>query len=257
MGHGKQKKLDKRAEDRRVRQGQRRAANIARRAGRDSGSFSETGDISGGESGLGRWDTLKNTARQNFADFKSQGPSYLEGASMLVPGGMIGNVGKGLVARGTILNSSGRIARAGIKSPKVKTALGGVGIATAGAVLADQFGESGYRPTFNIPIPKINLRRSNVHKGAGQSIRSLPGVGGMLPNKDMVVKTWNTGTAQFARLADGRMAVQKKDGTIKTWRPAKHIVIPRNPRVATLLRAEKRIDRLAKGLRKMVRTGKR
>ena len=85
----------------------------------------------------------------------------------------------------------------------------------------------------------------------------LPGVGGHLPAGTTIVKTWNTGTAQFARLADGRIAVQRKDGTIKVYRPQKHIVIPRNPRIGTLIRADKRLDRLVKGLRKVVKSGKR
>lgn len=93
--------------------------------------------------------------------------------------------------------------------------------------------------------------------GTGRSMARLPGVGGQLPAGTTIVKTWHTGTAAFARLADGRIAVQRKDGTIKTYRPQKHIVIPRNPRVGTLIRADKRLDRLTKGLRKVVRTGKR
>ena len=93
--------------------------------------------------------------------------------------------------------------------------------------------------------------------GTGRQIRTLPGVGGQLPAGTTIVKVWHTGTAQFARLLDGRIAVQRKDGTIKTYRPQKHIVIPRNPRVGTLIRADKRLDRLVKGLRKVVRSGKR
>lgn len=96
-----------------------------------------------------------------------------------------------------------------------------------------------------------------VQHGTGRALATLPGVGGMLPPGSTVVKTWNTGTAQFARLADGRIAVQRKDGTIKTYRPQKHIVIPRNPRIGTLIRADKRLDRLVKGLRKVVKSGKR
>ena len=95
-----------------------------------------------------------------------------------------------------------------------------------------------------------------VH-GTGRKIQTLPGVGGQLPPGTTIVKVWHTGTAQFARLLDGRIAVQRKDGTIKTYRPQKHIVIPRNPRVGTLIRADKRLDRLVKGLRKVVRSGKR
>lgn len=110
----------------------------------------------------------------------------------------------------------------------------------------------------NIRVPKVTRpsRPSGGEMGAhgaGQSISTLPGVGGTLPARDTVVKVWDTGTAKFARLADGRIAVQKKDGTIKTYRPQKHIVIPRNPRVGTLIRADKRLKRLVKGLKKVVK----
>ena len=97
---------------------------------------------------------------------------------------------------------------------------------------------------------------ATMQHGTGRSMQTLPGVGGMLPPGTTIVKTWNTGTAQFARLADGRIAVQRKDGTIKVYRPQKHIVIPRNPRVGTLIRADKRLNRLVVGLRKVVDRGR-
>lgn len=63
-----------------------------------------------------------------------------------------------------------------------------------------------------------------------------------------VAYTWNTGTAIFYRLFDGRIAVQKSNGVWKVYRPQKHIVVPRNPRVGTFNRARKRLDRLEKHL---------
>lgn len=65
-----------------------------------------------------------------------------------------------------------------------------------------------------------------------------------------VVKTWSTRgvSVTFYKLSDGRIACQKKDGTWKIWRPAKHLVISRNPKVNALLRADKKIDKLMKAL---------
>jgi len=65
-----------------------------------------------------------------------------------------------------------------------------------------------------------------------------------------VAYSWNTGTATFYRLIDGRIAVQKKNGVWKVYWPARHIVVPRNPRVGTLLKADRRIDRMMKGIHK-------
>jgi len=59
---------------------------------------------------------------------------------------------------------------------------------------------------------------------------SIPLGGPFLPEPPaaMVAKEWNTGTAQFYQLIDGRIAVySKKKGTWKAYRPAKHIVVSR------------------------------
>ena len=63
-----------------------------------------------------------------------------------------------------------------------------------------------------------------------------------------VAYSWNTGTATFYRLTDGRIAVRRKNGIWKVWRPQKHIVVSRNPRTGTLIKADKRIDKLMRGL---------
>jgi len=68
-----------------------------------------------------------------------------------------------------------------------------------------------------------------------------------------VVKTWTTGTATFYLFTNGRIGCYKKSGVFKTWRPARHIVVPRNPRIGTLIRADKRIDTLMTGLARRTR----
>ena len=73
-------------------------------------------------------------------------------------------------------------------------------------------------------------------------------VGGELPPSHVVVRTWQTfpGGPIFARLADGHIAVQKKDGTIKHFRPYRPVVIPRKwnarsmSRVATALKRQRK-----------------
>lgn len=65
-----------------------------------------------------------------------------------------------------------------------------------------------------------------------------------------IAKSWHTGTAQFYMLTDGRIAAQRKNGTFKIYRPHKSIVVPRNPRIGTLIQADKRIDRLMTGLQR-------
>ena len=73
-------------------------------------------------------------------------------------------------------------------------------------------------------------------------------VGQELPPSHLVVRTWQTfpGGPVFARLADGHIAVQKKDGTIKHFRPYRPVVIPRKwnarsmSRVATALKRQRK-----------------
>lgn len=92
--------------------------------------------------------------------------------------------------------------------------------------------------------------------GGGQAV--IPGtnipLGGPFlaePPAAMIAKEWNTGTAQFYQLIDGRIAVySKKKRTWKAYRPAKHIVVSRNPRMGTLLKASRRIDKLWGGINK-------
>jgi len=73
-------------------------------------------------------------------------------------------------------------------------------------------------------------------------------VGSEIPPAHQVVKTWQTfpGGPVFAKLADGHIAVQKKDGTIKHFRPYRPVCIPRKwnarsmSRVATALKRQRK-----------------
>ena len=237
------------------RAARREARRAARNRGRDSGSFSETGFTPADKrpsfvkraqiAAQGvldegkkrrRREALKPTPRRSLKQrIKENAVLVAKGAfNDPVPIGAFGG-------RATLAGSIFRAGRA--KAPGIiqKTAFP---IAVTG--LVGLFAATAEKNGGQMP-----------HRGAGKPQGQLPGVGGTLPSKDTVVKVWTTGTANFARLLDGRIAVQRKDGTIKTYRPQKHIVIPRNPRVGTLIRADKRLERLTKGLRKVVRTGKR
>jgi len=84
--------------------------------------------------------------------------------------------------------------------------------------------------------------------GGGKTMAGNLAVGGMLPPSHQVVRTWQTfpGGPVFARLADGHIAVQRKDGTIKHFRPYRPVVIPRKwnarsmSRVATALKRQRK-----------------
>lgn len=110
-----------------------------------------------------------------------------------------------------------------------------VGEETVKRALQAGFGGSGSQP-------RAPARRPQMAGGRGLA------VGQELPPSHVVVRTWQTfpGGPVFARLADGHIAVQKKDGTIKHFRPYRPVVIPRNwnarsmSRVATALKRQRK-----------------
>lgn len=90
----------------------------------------------------------------------------------------------------------------------------------------------------------------------------MPAVGSSLPNTSVIVKVWDTAPGPgvtgggaypvFAKLVDGRIAVYQLDGTIKTYRPKKHIVIPTNPRLSQVRKLDNAHKRVTKLMKRMV-----
>lgn len=82
----------------------------------------------------------------------------------------------------------------------------------------------------------------------GPQVPQVPQVGG-----PTVVKTWGNGRGGSGPttgllLSDGRIAALRANGTVKVYRPQKHIVVSRNPRLGTLARAASRLDKLTRAL---------
>jgi len=176
--------------------------------------------------------------------------------------------GIGMAGRGMQIRAIGRqqLARVPLPARILATAAVGTGVA-AGIEVA----------TGRSPAGLIHQAGRSVVGtfGAPKDRRSRPmprglAVGQELPPSHQVVRTWQTfpGGPVFARLADGHIAVQKKDGTIKHFRPYRPVVIPRKwnarsmSRVATALKRQRKtatkILRITGGLpTKTVRVGGR
>jgi len=81
---------------------------------------------------------------------------------------------------------------------------------------------------------------------------AAPGVPGVqagrqlgMRSESQVVKTWMAGTWQFWKTADGKIHTYTKDGVLKSWRPKKHIVLPRgSTTLSQAVKAQKFLDRL-------------
>lgn len=72
-----------------------------------------------------------------------------------------------------------------------------------------------------------------------------------LPNA-VIVGQWTANGVRFYRLSDGKIAVQRKNGTWKVWRPKKPIVLYAGgaSNLKTFLRADSALDKQAKRLKK-------
>jgi len=124
--------------------------------------------------------------------------------------------------------------------PKISAGLAGL---TGGLAVTDLMSPDDPLPFF----PDGDTSMVPYQPGA-----NLPLMFGRGIPREWIAYTWDTGTAIFYRLIDGRIAVQRKNGTWKVYRAKKHIVISSNPRIGTFNKAAKRFDKLEKRLTKKV-----
>ena len=153
--------------------------------------------------------------------------------------------GVGMAGRGGQLQAIGRQQLARVPFAVKATAAAGAGVAAARAF------EIGTGISPERAIHEVARRGFNLGSrlpGRQAMPRGGLAVGQQLPPSHVVVRTWQTfpGGPVFARLADGHIAVQKKDGTIKHFRPYRPVVIPRKwnarsmSRVATALKRQRK-----------------
>ena len=108
-----------------------------------------------------------------------------------------------------------------------------------GGILAGLFGANA-----------LDLFGNNPQQTIGGNI-PLGGPGLAEPPANMVVKEWRANGAQFYKLLDGRIAVYStRKGRWKVYRPARNLVISRNPKVRDLLSVSGKVDKLMKSLAK-------
>jgi len=130
---------------------------------------------------------------------------------------------------------------------------------TAQSTAVPMIGSGIQSPTPRVAIPQVQQSEVAMTDASGmavmpwgqQNISSL-GMGflsGNGPPEQLIAvradgsqAVWVAGGVMFYRLINGQIAVKKKSGVWKLYRPQKMIVVSRNPRVKTLARAEKRIN---------------
>jgi len=142
----------------------------------------------------------------------------------------------------------------GTRTPAVRStraiALRGAAPVAVGAGAAGLAFEAG-RTIFDAIPGGVDLARRIrgrvPSRGRAQGVPFTPG--GIVPT-DSITHTWMANGVPFAQLADGRVMVRRKNGTIKTFRRPRPIVLGRNPGVRELVRADKKIDSLLKMVKK-------
>ena len=133
--------------------------------------------------------------------------------------------------------------------------------------LAVTAGLSRFLPMAQRAAPFIGMGSRPALKGAvgGGVLSSLLGGIDLTPGFDLpgfgrtpefgspVVKSWNTGTAEFYELQNGRIGTVKKNGVIKTWRPYHPVVIPKRWNAKAMRRVERSLKRQQKTAMQIVR----
>lgn len=87
----------------------------------------------------------------------------------------------------------------------------------------------------------------------GFDIPGFPSNGSAAQFGSPVVKRWNTGTAEFFELQNGRIGTVKKNGVVKTWRPYHPVVIPKHWNAKAMRRVERSLKRQQKTAMQIVR----
>jgi hypothetical protein len=224
-------------------------------------------DVERDTAGIRRLFTGSGTARD-----------VVEMAMFLPPARIAAPVASGVRAT-TVLGLSQQVVRAKVIEPTLKLVGGAVGTtrgatitagATVGVVatglpeMAAEFGESLGRGIVREAkevasdiYSAVTGGTMNQYQSPGR--RELQGFReGELIKPFEIVHTWWANNVPFARLADGRTVVRRKNGSLKIFRTPKNmIVLSSNPRVKDLVRADRRIDSIVKVVKKRLPSAKR
>jgi len=95
-----------------------------------------------------------------------------------------------------------------------------------------------------------------AHPSAGTSIAirpSGPTGMGVMPSGETIVKRWHANDIAFWRTLDGWIYVQRKDGTVKRYKPYKSVVLGKRPSSKQINRAINKLKREDKTYHKLTR----
>lgn len=117
-------------------------------------------------------------------------------------------------------------------------------VTTPSMAVSDRY-DNPSTPAVEIAAPGIGAALQRLVPGGGTGLTTAPTIHGF------VVKTWSTGTAQFAQYQDGTLATITKSGRLKTWKPYHPVVFGKRSDPRKLARVIKKHHRDWKELNKV------
>ena len=93
-----------------------------------------------------------------------------------------------------------------------------------------------------------------AHPGAGMSLRRQgPTALGVMPGPETIVSSWHANGIPFWRTLDGWIYVQRRNGTVKRYRPYKSVVLGKRPSSRQVNRAINKLKGEAKIYKKLTK----
>ena len=154
---------------------------------------------------------------------------------------LLGMAGRGMQAQAIARQS---LAKVPLPAKIVATGAAGLGTAAAIEVVTGKSPARLLHEAVKMGFQEVPGRYQMAHnRQLARRSQAMPH-----PSQHVVVRTWQTfaGGPVFQRFSDGHIEVQKKDGTIKAFRPYRPVVIPRKwnarsmSRVATALKRQRK-----------------
>jgi len=182
----------------------------------------------------------------------SMGPPPIRAAVMTGGRGLAVRAATTVARRifGSRTSQVGAIARQTAARPAVRFAAAGGAVVAAERAIEATTGRSPARMVFDLTQGRgRDVFDTAPTRTRPSTPRRQPMGRDLAIPQHQVVRTWQTfpGGPVFARFADGHIEVQKKDGTIKHYRPYRPVVIPRKwdarsmRRVATALKRQRKV----------------
>ena len=226
---------------------------VRRAGGPGDGFFTQIGDVVGAAIDVVTTPHLAPVARAVLGE---TGFGIARQVAPLLFGGIGAKVGVSVAQKSAATLApriSGALGLAGRGQPQIRAGLAVLGGAT-GAAAGFQRGQNyAIEQRANAPMRVFEQTGGGGSVHPGQNIDVFR-QGEHIPGP-FITKEWVNPVTGLRGAMDstGKMYAERKDGSVKAYRPAKHIVVTRNPRLKNFIRAEERLHKIGKRLKKVLK----